>query len=123
MRYRTVAGRGRPATADREIRSPEEAGPKHLLNRRIGSAREDTQSMTDEPMPPHVAMIRIMQGMWLSQIASAVAQLGIADQIAAGVNAPADLARACGADAGALTRLMRAATTIGIFDESAPSHF
>jgi len=73
--------------------------------------------------PPHVQMLQIMQGMWLTQIASAVAQLGVADRIAAGVSNAGDLARDCGADAGALTRLLRAAETIGIVREIAPHHF
>src|SRR5258708_15442398 len=60
-------------------------------------------------LPPHVAMFQIMNGMWVSQIASAVAQLGVADFIAAGTRHAGRLADECGADADALVRLMRAA--------------
>lgn len=73
--------------------------------------------------PPHIAMFQIMNGMWVSQIASAVAQLGIPDFIASGVRTVDDLAEEAEADPQALHRLLRAAQTIGLVVESAPKQF
>ena len=78
--------------------------------------------MSETP-PPHVQMLQMVQGLWVSQIASAVAQLGVPDRIAAGVRDAADLARDCGANDGALLRLLHAAATLGIVEEISPNHF
>jgi ubiquinone/menaquinone biosynthesis C-methylase UbiE len=85
------------------------------------------QELTSEPEvrtpPPHVAMLQIMNGMWVSQIASAFAQLGLADFIAAGTRHTDHLAEESGANADALYRLCRAAQTIGLCREVAPHEF
>lgn len=73
--------------------------------------------------PPHVIVIQMLTGMWVAQIMSAVAQLGVADLIAAGTRSANDLAEECDADAKALVRLMRAAATIGLVVETAPAEF
>lgn len=73
--------------------------------------------------PPHVAMFQIINGMWVSQIASAVAQLGIADFIAAGTRHVEHLAEECSAQPDTLYRLLRAAQTIGLCHETAPKEF
>jgi ubiquinone/menaquinone biosynthesis C-methylase UbiE len=78
---------------------------------------------TEAGMPPQVAIFQIINGMWVTQIASAVAQLGIADFIAAGTRRVDHLAEECSADAGALYRLLRAAQTIGLCRETAPKEF
>lgn len=72
---------------------------------------------------PHETLFQIMQGMWVSQIASAFTQLGIPDLIAAGKQDLDALAKESGANAQALHRLMRGAQTIGLCVESAPKQF
>lgn len=81
------------------------------------------EAQPEAGMPPHVAIFQIINGMWVTQIASAVAQLGIADFIAAGTRRVDHLAEECSADASALYRLLRAAQTIGLCRETAPKEF
>jgi hypothetical protein len=73
--------------------------------------------------PPQVAMFQIMNGMWVSQIASAFAQLAIADFIATGIFEVDALAEEASADPSALYRLLRAAATIGLCVETSPKRF
>jgi hypothetical protein len=65
----------------------------------------------------------MLTGMWVSQVLSAIAQLGVADLIAAGTRSVDYLAEECSADAGALHRLLRAAATVGLLIETAPAEF
>jgi hypothetical protein len=78
---------------------------------------------TAEAPPPHAVVLQMLTGMWVSQILSAVAQLGVADLIAAGTRSVEHLAEECSADANALGRLLRAAATIGLVIETAPGEF
>jgi hypothetical protein len=83
--------------------------------------------MPNEPQhdapPPHVIVMQMLTGMWVAQIMSAVAQLGVADLIASGTRAVSQLAEECGANTGALLRLLRAAATLGFVVETAPAEF
>lgn len=82
----------------------------------------ESQHHSEGP-PPHAVVLQMLNGMWVSQILSAVAQLGVADLIAAGTRSVEHLAEECGADAKALHRLLRAAATIGLLIETAPGEF
>jgi hypothetical protein len=73
--------------------------------------------------PPHVAVMQMVMGVWAAQIASAVAQLGVADNIAKGKVSVDELAAECSANPDALYRLLRAAAAIGLCAETAPRHF
>lgn len=79
--------------------------------------------MSNEQPPPHAIALQMMMGMWVSQIMSAVAQLGVADRLAAGTRSAERLAEECGADPKALLRLLRAAATLGLLAETASSEF
>jgi hypothetical protein len=50
-------------------------------------------------------------------------KLEIADQIAAGVNSTADLARESGVEEDPLYRIMRTFAAVGVFEETAPRSF
>ena len=74
--------------------------------------------------PPQQVLMQISQGMWLAQTVATAASLGIADALAQ--SEPQDsttLARAVGADAGALTRLLRALASVGVLAEPLPHHY
>lgn len=96
---------------------PVASDPQHPV------AAPQPEPVTQHAPPPHIAMFQIINGMWVSQIASAVARLGIADFIAAGTRRVDHLAEECSADADALHRLLRAAATIGLLRETAPKEF
>ena len=72
--------------------------------------------MSDTSSPVDV-LFRIATGHWLSQALLVTARLGIADLLKDGPRCAEDLARACGADSGALLRLLRLLTSAGAFRE------
>src|SRR5216684_3365878 len=82
----------------------------------------ESQHSSDAP-PPHAVVLQMLTGMWVSQVLSAVAQLGVADLIAAGTHSAEQLAEECSADANALHRLLRAAATVGLMIETSPGEF
>jgi O-methyltransferase domain/Dimerisation domain len=73
--------------------------------------------------PPAMRLIQLIQGYQVSQVVGTVAQLGLADRLAAGSQSSAELTAATGADPDGLTRLLRAATTVGLIDEVEPDRF
>jgi hypothetical protein len=77
----------------------------------------------DSQVPPHVAVLQMMMGLWKAQILSAVAQLGIADHIADGLYSADEIAHEIEADPDALFRLMRAAASLGILKQVGSRHF
>ncbi|MCD7445164.1 methyltransferase [Streptomyces lincolnensis] len=66
---------------------------------------------------------RLTQAMWSSAIIQAAAQLGLADLIGDDPVGTAELAGKCGADPGALRRLMRALAAHGIFHRTADGRY
>jgi len=73
--------------------------------------------------PPHVVLMQMVMGLWVAQIASAFAQLEIADNIAKGKVSVDELAAECSANGEALYRYLRAAAAVGLCVETAPRHF
>jgi hypothetical protein len=76
--------------------------------------------LQQEAPPTHAVVLQMLTGMWVAQIMSAVAQLGVADLIARSAE---HLAEECGADANAMRRLLRAAATLGLVIESGTGEF
>ena len=68
-------------------------------------------------------MVRMVTGHWVTQAIFVAAKLGIADLLAEGPRAPADLGQAAGADARSLYRLLRALASEGVFAEDASGRF
>jgi hypothetical protein len=78
---------------------------------------------TGHDVPPPAAMMGLITGYWTSQAVGVVAQLGVADHLAAGPRPSDELARAVGADPAALYRVLRLLASIGVFAEPAPGSF
>jgi hypothetical protein len=77
-----------------------------------------------EGEPPEQVLMQMTLGMWAAQAVATAARLGIADALAQ--SQPQDaatLARAVRADAGALSRLLRALASIGVFAEPVPRQY
>jgi O-methyltransferase domain/Dimerisation domain len=73
---------------------------------------------------PEQVLMQVTLGMWAAQAVATAARLGIADALAQ--SQPQDaatLARAVRADAGALSRLLRALASIGVFAEPLPQQY
>ncbi|MFC4857879.1 methyltransferase [Actinophytocola glycyrrhizae] len=68
-------------------------------------------------------MLGILSGSWVAQCCYAVAKLGIPDLLADGPRSVDELAERCGADHGALARLMRGMASIGLFRRTAPGTY
>lgn len=75
------------------------------------------------PPPGGALMLQMVTGTWLAQAISVAATLGIADLLAAGPRAPAELAERTGTHANTLYRLLRALAGAGIFAEDAEGRF
>jgi SAM-dependent methyltransferase len=74
--------------------------------------------------PPQQVLMQISQGMWLAQTVATAARLGIADALAKSQpQESTTLARAVGADARALTRLLRALASVGVLAEPIPHQY
>ncbi len=69
------------------------------------------------------AMMQLLSGYWYTQTLYVVAKLGIADLLDDGPRSSAALAEACDADPGALRRLLRALSAVGVFEQTAPDTF
>lgn len=74
-------------------------------------------------LPPHVQVIQMATGLWISRALHAVAQLGIADLLADGPKSSDELAQATQSHAPSLYRLLRAAASLGLFTEISPGNF
>jgi hypothetical protein len=79
------------------------------------------------PGPPALSpaeqLLAMASGAWVTQMIHVAAELGLADQLAAGEREVADLASACGADPDSLFRLLRGLASLGIFAETEPRRF
>jgi len=64
---------------------------------------------------PAQHMMQMITGYWTTQIVGAVATFGVVDHVAQGARTADAIARACGTEARATLRLMRAAVSLGLF--------
>lgn len=67
--------------------------------------------------------MKLVTGTWVAQAISTAARLGIADLLAAGPQSVAHLASHCSCHERSLYRLLRALSTVGIFEELADARF
>ena len=74
-------------------------------------------------LPPNLELLQLIVGKWVHQAVYAAAELGIADQLAAGPRPSTEVARAVGADDDATYRLMRALANVGVLEERAERVF
>jgi predicted O-methyltransferase YrrM len=68
-------------------------------------------------------LIELATAEWVSRAIWAAAELGLADLMAEGPRSAEELARACGAHAGALERLLRALAGAGVFRREADGRY
>ena len=85
----------------------------------------NTERQIAEQAPsPQQVLMQIPQGMWVAQCVATAARLGIADALAESQPQRSDtLARAVGADASALARLLRALASLGVITEALPQQY
>lgn len=72
---------------------------------------------------PAAEMLGLLSGYWYSQAVYVMAELGIADRLAAGPRTAEALAAETGCDAGALHRFLRALASAGLLEHIVPRTF
>lgn len=82
-----------------------------------------TEKLMHDPnaIPPPAAVIGLVAGMWAAKATAVAANLGIPDQLALGPKTAEEVAKAIGADASAVYRLMRAVVSVGVLTAE-PEH-
>ncbi len=82
-----------------------------------------TEKLMHDPnaIPPPAAVIALVTGMWAAKATAVAANLGIPDQLAQGPKTAEEVAKAIGADASAVYRLMRAVASVGMLTAE-PEH-
>jgi hypothetical protein len=73
--------------------------------------------------PPHAQLIQMAGGLLVARALYAVAELGVADHLKDGARSSEEIARATGAHAPALRRLLRSAAGFGLFTEEGDGRF
>ena len=75
------------------------------------------------PLPPEAVISQMIFGKWVAMALSVAAKLRVADTLAAGPKAVAELAEKTGTHAPSLYRLLRALASVGVFAEDAEGRF
>jgi hypothetical protein len=78
---------------------------------------------TQTAVPPHVQIIQMATGCWVSRLVSTAATLRLADHLAAGPRRSEDLAGLTGTNPRALHRFMRSLANFGILTQNADETF
>jgi hypothetical protein len=76
-----------------------------------------------QELPPPLALLEILNGMWVARAVQVAAELGLADLLADGPRAVDALAEATGTHAPTLERLLRALCTVGVFAPAGPGAY
>jgi len=100
---------------------------KPVLSRHISSILQprnwlSAQTMSDGYSQPP-ALFQMATGYWLSQAVYVAAKLGVADLLKDGPKSCKSLAATMGVDHQALSRLMRALSSVGVFAHAPGEHF
>src|SRR5258708_36549785 len=76
-----------------------------------------------QPLPAHVGVLQLMNGISVGGAVSCLAQLGIRDLVESAPKSPEELATQCGVGHKALHRLMRATASVGVLAEAPDGKF
>lgn len=84
-----------------------------------------SQSQLDSQpeVTPQVAMLQMISGFWISRAIYIIAKLGIADHLAGGPKTADEIAAATNANAGAIYRVFRALSSVGVLTVDADQRF
>ena len=74
-------------------------------------------------VPPHVQIIQMATGCWLSRLVFTAANIGLADHLAGGAKSAANLAGPTGMDPRSLHRFMRTLASFGILSQGSDDTF
>lgn len=91
--------------------------PPVQIVRGINTLRSGMIKATQKMIPPPVALLDMVSGMWVAQAIGTIARLGIADHFKGSSTSVEDLAKQAGVNANALYRILRALTVVGVVRE------
>lgn len=74
-------------------------------------------------LPPHLQMMNLATGKWVSKILWAVAKLGVAEVLGTGCKSLKEISQLTDTIEGALFRVLRAGASIGLFNETTDQKF
>jgi hypothetical protein len=83
----------------------------------------DTVPNAAPDLPPHVQLIQMAAGSWVSAIVYGTAKLGLADRLADGPKGADELASLTGTHAPTLYRFMRTLASLGVLNEGEDGRF
>jgi O-methyltransferase domain/Dimerisation domain len=109
---------GQPRSIDREMKGLRMASakvPPATVARVVDRARHHLNRLHQRMVPAHAAIMDLITAAWTAQAITAAADLGVADALARGPLSAAEMAAAVNANPDALSRLLRALITRGIF--------
>ena len=89
----------------------------------MNKIREGLSFLNKKLVPPQVALLEMISGMWVAKSIGVVAALGIADIMDDGYNDIKEVAKKAKCNPDALYRVLRALSTVGIFSESPEKKF
>lgn len=81
------------------------------------------EQSSSRALPPHVQLIQMATGGWVSRVAYAAARLGLADHLAEGPKTAAELAGPLSVHEPSLHRLMRTLASLGVLTERGDRRF
>ena len=113
-------GLGSPNGTSRES-FEEEAGGRSTDGRRNSGVAAHQARATNKSADAR--LFELIEGYKGSQVVAAVAELGVADVLAAGPTSTEEVARVCGADPDAMLRLLRCGATVGLVEEVTAEQF
>ena len=85
--------------------------------------RQRADMNTSPTESPAVTAIRMTMGHWVAQCVSVACELRIPDLVAGGPRTSDELAEACGADPGAMLRLLRALASLEVLAQTGDGRF
>lgn len=97
--------------------------PPAKLVRAMELARHHVGRLHQRMLPPAAVMMEMITNAWAAQAITVAADLGIADALANGPLTADELAAAVNADADALSRLLRALISRGVFRQRRDGHY
>lgn len=112
----------KPSEARKEAHKQPKLPPVGVINA-MTKLRTGVSTLQRKLVPPHVALLEQVTGMWSAQATGVAASLGVADHIGEEGATAEQLARACKVKAQPLYRLLRALSTTGLFHEHHDGRF
>src|SRR6266511_6249124 len=109
---------GARLTQQRQVLAVSEIGHSDGPRQPVGMLRQEADMNASPTEPPAVTAIRMTMGHWVAQCVFVACELRIPDLVAGGPRTAGELAEECGADPGAMLRLLRALASLEVLAQT-----